>query len=139
MKAVFRLTFHFFVGLMVLGAIIGLAVAVSNFNGVTFKWDDTVIEGTTSWVVGALVGAVVGMCVAVTLALVATLVGVIVPLIIAAVLAAVGIAVIIALAGVLGSVALALSPVLLLGFGCVLLARAITRRSKASEPLPHIS
>jgi hypothetical protein len=138
MKIALRLTFHLVVGLMVLGAIAGIVLAVSGFGGGKIEWDDTVVEGATSWIVSGLVGALVGICVAAVIAVVATLVGVIVPILIVAVLAAAAIAIVIAFASVLGSVALALAPVLLLGFGCVLLFRAIAGRSKTPQPLPPI-
>lgn len=139
MRTALRLSFHLMVGLMVLGALAGIALSLGHFDGSYIQWDDNVIEGPTSLLICAAVGGLVGVCLAVCIAIVAALVGVIVPLFVALVVCAVVIALIVALASVLGSVAVAFSPVLLLGLGCVLLIRAIGRKSvNRPQSLPPI-
>jgi hypothetical protein len=139
MRFAFRLLGHLLVGLIISGAIIGAVFALNGLGGDHLVWEDDVIDGPMATVVVVGLGALGGIVIALVLALALSVLGLIVPLLIGIVLLAVALAVGAGLASALAALALVCAPVLLLGVGCVLLVRALSRpRLGRPQPLPPI-
>jgi hypothetical protein len=131
-----RAALKLMLGFALLGALAG-ALLMVYMPETKVVFGDTVLDPPLAVAVGALTGAVSGVIATVLLFVLAAVLGLVVPAILAFALLFVAFALALTALCVVGGVALAFSPFLLLGFGCVLLFRALSRRGPGPEPVTY--
>ncbi len=133
-KTTIRVSFQILLGLALVGAIAG-AILSSTAPDIHVMWGDADFDGAGGVALAALAGSIAALVVALVFAVLLTVVGVVLPAVLLVLLLVIA-AVMVALAlSAVGSVAVACAPFLMVGFGCVLLFRALVRRT--SNPMPH--
>lgn len=129
-----RVSFQILLGVALIGALAGAILSVAAPD-IHVMWGDADFDGCAGIALAALGGSVAALVVALVFAVLVAVLGVVVPAVLIVLLLVLA-AVIVALAiSAVGSVALACAPFLMVGFGCVLLFRALLRRMH--PPLPH--
>jgi hypothetical protein len=133
-RTTIRVSFQILLGVALVGAVAG-AILSTAAPDIHVMWGDADFDGAGGIALAAFAGSIAALVVALVFALLLTLVGVVLPAVLAVLLLVIA-AVIVALAlGAVGSVAVACAPFLMVGFGCVLLFRALIRRT--SGPMSH--
>ena len=132
-RTTIRVSFQILLGAVLIGALAG-AILLAAAPDIHLMWGDADFDGTRGIALAAVCGGVAAMVLALVFIVLVTVLGVVLPAVLVIVLLVLA-AVIVAVAiSAVGSVALACAPFLMVGFGCVLLFRALVRR--VSTPLP---
>jgi hypothetical protein len=117
--------------LALMGALIGALVIGFAPSDWHVLWGDSVIDGADAVGAGALAGAITAIVLFAVGCFMIALFGVVLPTILLALLVLVALLLATVAISALGGLALAFSPLLLLGFGCVLLLRALFGRPRS--------
>jgi hypothetical protein len=127
-------SFQILLGVTLMGALAG-AILCTTAPDIHVMWGDADVDGAAGVALAALAGSIAALVVALVFALLLAVLGVVLPAVLVVLLLVLA-AIIVALAvSALGSVAVACAPFLMVGFGCVLLFRALIRRTNG--PMSH--
>ena len=134
LRNAFVFSFKVALVLALLGALVG-ALLVGFVPDCHVLWGDDLIDGASAVGFGALGGAIAMIVLSLVTFFLIALFGLVLPTLLLAVLLLVALVIVVVALSTLGGLALAFSPLLLVGFGCVLLLRALFGRPRN----PHVN
>jgi hypothetical protein len=129
-----RVSFQILLGVALIGALAGAILSVAAPD-IHVMWGDADFDGSAGIALAALAGSVAALVVALVFAVLIAVFGVVLPAVLIVLLLMLAAVIVALVISAVGGVALACAPFLMVGFGCVLLLRALVRR--VNPAMPH--